>query len=294
MAMKVDLGFDPKTKERQTFIIIMTPELAKYILDNHNKDNRLMKQSQVRAIKKSVLKEGFIWDGDALRFNTNGNITEYQHRLQVIVDMGLTVEVPVVTGVLPDSFTKGAEARKRTAGDEIQRKYPHALSSEITTLSEFVKRRGMPALNMGNAIDYWERFSVYVKEGNTLIDEFFDNVAQYSPYRRNFACWAALMVMNDRADIVNDFLTILADHILRNTPCTLSDDFYKFFAKNSWEMSNAGRATFMYQLLCVASDRLDKSGDGETELGVNISHFDHARLSKKGFYRKFLENPQNI
>jgi hypothetical protein len=288
------LGFDPKTKEKQSFILKMTPEIAQYILDKYNKDNRLMKAAQVRRITKSVRREGFIFDGDALRFNTEGNITEFQHRLKVIVDEGITCDVPVVTGVLPESFTKGAEARKRTAGDEIQRKYPSALPSEITTLGEFVKRRGMDSLNMGNAIDYWEQFSVYVKEGNSLIDEFFDNVSEYSHFRRNFASWAALMVMVDRAESVTDLLTLLEDHILRDQKTTLTRDFYSIFKDNSWTMSNAGRATFMYQLLCVASDRLEKSVSGNVQLDVTLEHFDHGKLSRKGLYRKFLYNPQGL
>lgn len=288
------LGFDPKTKEKHSFIMRMTPEIAQYILDKHNQDNRLMKAAQVRRITKSVRREGFIFDGDALRFNTDGNITEFQHRLKVIVDEGITCDVPVVTGVLPESFTKGAEARKRTAGDEIQRKYPSALPSEITTLGEFVKRRGMDSLNMGNAIDYWEQFSVYVKEGNSLIDEFFDNVSEYSHYRRNFASWAALMVMVDRAELVTDLLGLLEDHILRDQKTTLTRDFYGIFKDNSWTMSNAGRATFMYQLLCVASDRLEKNLSGNVQLDVTLEHFDHGKLSRKGFYRKFLFNPQGL
>jgi len=282
------LGFNPKTTEKKSFIMRMTPTIARYLLEENNNDNRLMKSAQVRRIAKSVRNEGFIFDGDPLRFNTEGNITEFQHRLKVIVDEDITVDVPVVTGVLPESFTKGAEARKRTAGDEIQRKYPSALSSEITTLGEFVKRRGMDSLKMGNAIAYWEEFSVYVKEGNSLIDEFFDNVSEYSHYRRNFASWAALMVMVDRADLVTDLLALLEDHILRDQKTTLSRDFYGIFKDNSWTMSNAGRATFMYQLLCVASDRLDKCLSGNIQLDVTIEHFDHGKLSRKGFYRKFL------
>lgn len=288
------LGFNPVTKEKTTFIMKVTPEIAQYILDHHNFDNRILKKNQVKSIKKSYHKEGWIWDGDPIRFNTNGNITEWQHRLQAVVDEGITVQVVVVTGVEPESFTKGAEARKRTAGDEIQRKYPGALSSEITTLGEFVKRRGMESLNMGNAIRYWETYSVYVKEGNYLIDDFFDKVSEYSPYRRNFAAWASLMVMTDNTDLVSEFLDLLKDHILEDNQTTLTNDFYEFFKNQSWCMSNAGRATFMYQLLCVASDRFAKATDGSIQLGVTMQDFDESRLSRKGFYRKFLENPQGL
>ena len=121
-----------------------------------------------------------------------------------------------------------------------------------------------------------------------LIDEFFDNTTQYSPYRRNFAAWAALMIMQDSDETASNLLSIIEDQILHDKKTALSKDFYQFFAKHSWEMSNAGRATFMYQLLCVASDRILKNPTGNIQLGVNVAHFNHDHLVQKGFYRKFL------
>jgi len=288
------LGFNPMTDKKDSFPIMINKEKALYILSYHNGDNRLLKTSQVRNIEKSVKTEGYLWDGDSMRFNTNGDLTEYQHRLVVIVNLDIEVPVPVVTGVATDTFTKGAEARKRTAGDEIQRKYPKALSSEITCLGEFVKRRGLDTLKMSNAIKYWEEYFVYIREGNDLVDGFFDSVSEYSPYRRSFSSWAALMTMLDRKDIVVDFLEMLEAQILRDEKTTLTNEFYEFFAEQSWKMSNAGRATFMFQMLCVASDRLDVAGDGDVQLNVKLDQMNHHRLSQKGFYRKFLQDPQGL
>ena len=59
-------------------------------------------------------------------------------------------------------------------------------------------------------------------------------------------------------------------------------------------MSNAGRTEFVYQLLCVASDRMIKDPTGNIQLNLKIDKCNHEYLSKKGVYRKFLENPQNI
>lgn len=288
------LGFNPNTDKKDSFPTMINKEQALYILSYHNGDNRLIRTPQIRKIAQSVKEEGYLWDGDSMRFNTNGHLTEYQHRLHVIVNLDLDVLVPVVTGVATDTFTKGAESRKRTAGDEIQRKYPRALSSEITCLGEFVKRRGEPSLKMSNAIGYWEEYFIYITEGNNLVDGFFDNVSEYSPYRRNFASWAALMTMLDRKDIVVDFLDLLEGQILRDEKTTLTNEFYEFFAEESWKMSNAGRATFMFQMLCVASDRMDVSGDGEIQLNVKLDQMNHHSLSQKGFYRKFLKDPQGL
>ena len=34
------LTFNPKSTKQESFIVYMTPEIAQYILDNHNNDNR--------------------------------------------------------------------------------------------------------------------------------------------------------------------------------------------------------------------------------------------------------------
>ena len=40
------LGFDPISTEYKFFIVMMTPDMAQYILDNHNFDNRDFYPSQ--------------------------------------------------------------------------------------------------------------------------------------------------------------------------------------------------------------------------------------------------------
>ena len=59
-------------------------------------------------------------------------------------------------------------------------------------------------------------------------------------------------------------------------------------------MSNTGRSESIWQLLCVASDRMIKDPTGNTQLNLKIDKCNHDFLSKKGVYRKFLHNPQNI
>tara|TARA_R110000796_G_scaffold196706_1_gene313114 strand:- start:48 stop:947 length:900 start_codon:yes stop_codon:yes gene_type:complete len=286
----IDLGFDPKCQTREVTTLSLTPKIAQYILDNHNFDNRLIKKNQVNNLAKNINEVGFLWDGGALTFNTDGNITEFQHRLITVVRLGITVLVPVILGVLVDTFTKGQEARKRTAGDEIQRKYPKAQSSEITTLGDVVGRKGLPKIKMSNAIEYWAIYSPIVKRGNIIVDDFFDSVSEYSPYRRNFASWASLMSEIGEEDAATQFLECLKDEILGQDSFTLTTDFFEFFKEQSWSMSNSGRATFMFQCLCVASDRFLKSNHANIQLKGNVSNFNHVSMKKAGVYRKFLVN----
>ena len=95
--------------------------------------------------------------------------------------------------------------------------------------------------------------------------------------------------------IVTDFLDLLESEIKDDTsPCCLTREFDEFFCKHSVRMSNTGRTELCWQLLCVASDRMIKDPTGNTQLNITIDKCNHESLSKRGVYRKFLDNPQNI
>ena len=103
------LGFNPYTNKRRSFIIKLTPEQAQYILDHHNGDNRKLTKSQVNSIVKSINKDGWLFDGQPLTFNIEGNITEFQHRLHAIVETGVTAEISVTLGAVSYTHLRAHE-----------------------------------------------------------------------------------------------------------------------------------------------------------------------------------------
>ena len=289
------LGFNPYSKEADSFIIEITPEQAQYILDNHNEDNRKLVKSQVNNIVRSIYKDGWLFDGQPLTFNIEGNITEFQHRLHAIVETGVTAKISVTVGVATGCFTKCAPAKPRKAEDEIQRKDKTATQSEASTLRQVLIRRKGAKLTIQNAIDKWIFWKKYVRDGRKLVDAFFAETDEYNPWERTFAAWGALMKSIGQEKIVEDFLDLLQSEIKDDTsPCCLTREFDKFFCKHSVRMSNTGRTELIWQLLCVASDRMIKDPTGNTQLNLKIDKCNHEYLSKKGVYRKFLENPNNI
>ena len=288
------LGFDPYEQKYQSLPIKdITPEMAKYILRHHNGDNRKIKASQVNAIANSIVDDGWLEDGGTLTFNKEGNITEFQHRLEAIVKEDVTVRAPIVLGVEPECFTKTAAPKPRRPEDEIQRKYPNAKDSEITVVREIQKRRAAPVLTMQNAITLWEDWYNVVQAGDKLIDGFFDRVSTFSHYRRNFAAWASLMHYHGKDETVTLFLDMLENHVLDDNGTRLTKDFMKM-TQYTFDMTNTGRADFVYFLLCVCSDRMKKSPIGRIQLNKTINEFDHEHLKNAGTYRDFLLNPDNI
>ena len=289
------LGFNAYSKEADSFIIEITPKQAQYILDNHNEDNRKLVKSQVNNIVRSINNDGWLFDGQPLTFNIEGNITEFQHRLHAIVETGVTAKISVTLGVATGCFTKCAPAKPRKAEDEIQRKDKTATQSEASTLRQVLIRRKGAKLTIQNAIDKWIFWKKYVREGRKLVDTFFAETDEYNPWERTFAAWGALMKSIGQEKIVEDFLDLLQSEIKDDTsPCCLTREFDDFWCKHQVRMSNTGRTELVWQLLCVASDRMIKDPTGNTQLNLKIDKCNHEYLSKKGVYRKFLENPQNI
>tara|TARA_B100001094_G_scaffold299101_1_gene323522 strand:+ start:1206 stop:2120 length:915 start_codon:yes stop_codon:yes gene_type:complete len=288
------LGFDPYSKEKRSFIIKLTPEQAQYILDYHNGDNRKLTKSQVNAIVKSIYKDGWLFDGQPLTFNIEGNITEFQHRLHAIVETGVTAEVSVTLGVDTGCFTKCAPAKPRRAEDEIQRKDKTAKASETSTLRQVLIRRQGDKLTIQNAIEKWNYWKDYVRAGDKLTDEFFDKVAEHKSWARTYSAWAAMLIYVGEEQIASDFMSLIQEEFLGDDTCCLTREFREFFKINS-EMSGSERTAMLWKLLCICADRLKKQPNGNIQLGINNpAELGDKKLSQKGFYRRFLYNPQNI
>ena len=291
----VELSFEAKTKEYNTFMTTITPEIAAFILAHHNKDNRKFTMAQVVSIYNSILEDGWLADGQPLTFNVEGNITEFQHRLLAIVKAGVTVVVPVTTGVELNCFTKCAPAKQRKAEDEIQRKDKTATATEATVLRQILSRRRGEKLTIKNAIDKWVLWNQYVREGVLLVDQFFNDTEEYGPWKRTVAAWASLMISIGEKETASTFISLLGEELVEpEKSYTLTKEFHEFFKENCALMSNSGRTEFLWQLLCIAADRMQKQPNGSIQLGVTIDRCTHDNLKKRGHYRKFLENPDNI
>lgn len=284
------LGFNPYSQNIEVSVVDITPEIAEYILAFHNNDNRKIIRSQVNKIRESIRNDGWLEDGQPLTFNTEGNITEAQHRLEAIVAEQVTAKMVVVLGVRPNCFTQCAPAKPRRADDEIQRKDKTATPSEISTLRQLLVRRQGEKLSINNAVDLWEQWKEVVREGRNLVDDFFDAVTEFNPWERTFAAWASLMIYVDKRDVAEQLLDLLKSEILDDGTTCLTSDFLTYFKEETIFLPAAARTEAIYQLLCVASDRIEKVFTGRVQLAVSSGNMNHKYLSQKGFYRQFLDS----
>ena len=284
------LPFDPNSQVRDSMVIKLTPAMARYILKHHNSDNRKLCPSQVNKIRQSVNTFGWLFTGDAVVFNINGNINESQHRLTFIAsdeNPEAEYETVVTLGAQPDSFSNAAIAKPRRAHDEIYRKDNTALPSQTAILGDLLKRRGnKPALNINNAVKQWFDWKDDIKKAENICNSFFSETEDFSTQTKTEGAWTTLCVNAKLGDEAEVFLDLLKAELLGDSTCRLTADFVEYWKEHTWNESNEGKLKVLYMMLCVAMDRMLKKPDGSIALNITPSKLNPKTLT--GCYRKFI------
>jgi len=286
------LGFNPKSNETKCFITHLTPAQARHILDYYNRDNRKISRSQVNKIFRSIENDKWLFDGQPMTFNTEGNLTEFQHRLCAIAKCpeDRTFEVAVVLGVDTECFTKAATNKARKPIDEIQRKHDKAHKDEVSILGDILKRQRRWRLSMQNAISSYEYWYANIARSLKLSGDYENVLDKFSLQRKTVRAYIALC---DRYGLIEEcltFLELLDDELEEDNTetSTLTSQFVEFWNSNAVDLSNEKRMDFLFAMLCVATDRIIMREDGMIEFGVKPRQLEYEDMEKKGVYRKFL------
>lgn len=96
----------------------ITPALAGQLLDA-NTNNRAVRASNLQKIESDMRSGRWVFNGDAIRIDSNGVIIDGQHRLLSIEKTGVTVSALLVTGLPPETRATIDTNAVRTAGDEL-------------------------------------------------------------------------------------------------------------------------------------------------------------------------------
>ena len=282
------LPFDPNSQVRDSMVIKLTPAMARYILEHHNKDNRKICPSQVNKIAQSVATFGWLFTGDPVIFNTNGDINESQHRLTFIAsqDSG-EYETSVTLGAQPDSFSNAAIAKPRRPHDEIYRKDNTAEASQTAILGDLLIRKGgKPKLTINNAVKQWFDWKDDIKKAEKICNSFLTDTEDFSTQKKTIGAFVTLCVNAKLGDEAEVFLDLLKAELLGDSTCRLTADFVEYWKEHTWNESNEGKLKVLYMMLCVAMDRILKKPDGSIAFNITPSKLDPKTLT--GCYRKFL------
>ena len=92
--------------------VLVTPEIAKYWLDNYNTVNRSIQKSHVERIARDIRSGNWMVNAQPIAFNGDPThpddgpvrLLNGQHRLQACVEAKTPIEVPIAIGVNQDAF----------------------------------------------------------------------------------------------------------------------------------------------------------------------------------------------
>jgi len=287
------LPFNPKSDIYDTFKVDITPEMAQHILDYFNRDNRKISKSQINKIYRSIENDNWLLDGQPMTFNTEGNLTEFQHRLAAIAKCAQdrTFTVIVVVGVQPECFSKTATNKKRNPIDEIQRKYSKAHKDEVSILGDILKRQRKWRLSMQNAISSYENWFKNISNSLKVSGDYENLMDKFSLQRKTVRAYVALCERYGYLEECKTFLELLDNELEEDADrpiSTLSSQFLNFWNSTAVDLSNEKRMDVLYSMLCVATDRIIMRDDGMIELNISSSNLEHNEMEKQGVYRKFL------
>jgi hypothetical protein len=104
--------------ERITTIVMITPELAKAMLEL-NKGNRPIGENRVKRHMERLKSGTFILTHQGIAFADDGTLNDGQHRLTAIAQSGVGAEMQVTFGASRDEFLVVDKGDRRTSGDDL-------------------------------------------------------------------------------------------------------------------------------------------------------------------------------
>lgn len=100
-------------------VVDVTPKLAEQWLGK-NGHNRNIRPAAVNIYAADMVNGRWRFNGEAIKFNTEGELADGQHRLMAVIAAGVTVPMLVGYDLSPESQETMDSGVKRTAGDVLR------------------------------------------------------------------------------------------------------------------------------------------------------------------------------
>lgn len=156
----------------------------------HNINNRPVREKKVRAYHIEMVEGRWQFNGEAIKFDSAGNLLDGQHRLEAIArttGTGLEFPMLVIRGLPPDAQVTMDQGAKRTPGDQLVLRgvgssNARLIASTIRVLEHwsdgdlFGDKNRLSALSAPKVVQWAERYpqhveiiNLYVSRGITRI-----------------------------------------------------------------------------------------------------------------------------
>lgn len=166
----------------KTEIKQITPSVAGEML-KRNINNRPIREVQVEFYSQQMINNEWLFDGQPIRFSSNGGLLDGQHRLSAVIKSGVPNEFMVITGIDPEAFKVMDTGSSRSPSDVLSiqgAKYSAMISSSIKFVSNFNKGRrsdaGTNKISNSQVLDFYlshkDILEDYAKKSGALSAEF--------------------------------------------------------------------------------------------------------------------------
>lgn len=128
----------------------VSPEMAQRWLQN-NKSNRPFSSANLRYLRNQVLQQKWIYNSESIKFDRSLGLIDGQHRLQTIVNTGVTLKLDIVIGLDPGAFHT-IDTGKVRDGSDVLHTVGHSNSAHLASVARMVI-----SYEKGHAISNWTR-----------------------------------------------------------------------------------------------------------------------------------------
>lgn len=145
----------------------ITRELAEEYLKTDRGNNRSLSMAHVAELVGKQMRREWVTNGDAIRFDTKGQLRDGQHRLKMVEITGIPIEVVVVREIKPAAFSTMDVGRKRSFSDVLgiaHEKYPTQLSLAVQFVWRYMSR------NMKGRLGSYEEMQALLHEHPEIRD----------------------------------------------------------------------------------------------------------------------------
>ena len=181
---KFDFGKVPKIE-----ICMITPEVARDWMGK-NIGNRPMYPSNVKKLVTAIKNNKWKMTGDPIRFSDSGKLIDGQHRLQAIIDTGMTVSCIVMHDLGDDIFDVIDSGKPRGKVDVLSIEYglPIETSGILSTASSLAIDYEREQFHFSGKADKSELIN-FIDENNEIISssEYAQKLPKASPVPKSIA-----------------------------------------------------------------------------------------------------------
>lgn len=159
-------------------LVFFTPEMAEEIINKPSVNYRNPKTHVVNQYAKDMKEGKWVFCGDSIKFDKDGNCIDGQHRLRAIVKSGCGQWFIRVDGLEPESAQNMDSGFKRSIEDYLK-KQAEAYEAGATAIVKQSAALSRNSKHMGQGISYYGLTYANIVDMYTNDSEWYNKAAKY-------------------------------------------------------------------------------------------------------------------